>query len=587
MKKKKRGKHPSSLRQEEKERPARSFDDLFNAAADRLSAGIGSSSLIRNPKVLFPIVFLIILSFAVLLPFVGKAYHIDDPLFIWAAKQIRNLPLDPYGFQVNWYGTEQPMWQVTKNPPLVSYYLAVASFLTGWSEVGIHLAMIIFAVIAVIGMYSLSRRFCLRPLEATLASLLMPVFLVSSTTVMCDIAMLSFWIWAVVFWMEGIEKNKPISLMISACLMAAAAMTKYYGAALIPLLLAYSLMKKRALGWWVMFFLIPIGVLAAYEWATWLIYGHGLLREALVYPATQGAYDNKWVTAVVGLAFTGGCLLTAFFYIFFLWDKKGHILLGGFCLVVVFLFSGFENVGIWTIPGQGHLRWPFVIQFSLFVSLGLSILALTVLDFWTRRDENALLLFLWIFGTFVFTSFINWTVNARSILPMVPAVGILLMRRIEMHFPLKRKWNPATALIPALVVAALVTWADYSMANVSKTAAHIIKEKYSSRMVSVWFQGHWGFQYYMELLGAKPIDYKKSMIKTSAFVVIPRGTATNIRLLNPHLFKVDYELTMQPFPGCTVMQKKMGAGFYSDSWGPCPFLFGAVPPERYEIMSRQ
>src|SRR6516164_8039620 len=62
----------------------------------------------------------VIVSFAVvacLLPFVGKAYHIDDPLFVWTAQQISQHPFDFFGFDVNWYATRQPMAAVTQNPP--------------------------------------------------------------------------------------------------------------------------------------------------------------------------------------------------------------------------------------------------------------------------------------------------------------------------------------------------------------------------------------------------------------------------------------------------------------------------------------
>jgi hypothetical protein len=52
---------------------------------------------------------LLALTLLCLLPFVGKAFHIDDTLFVWAAKHITKKPLDPYGFSVVWYKTEQPM----------------------------------------------------------------------------------------------------------------------------------------------------------------------------------------------------------------------------------------------------------------------------------------------------------------------------------------------------------------------------------------------------------------------------------------------------------------------------------------------
>ena len=37
-------------------------------------------------------------------PFLNKAVHIDDSLFVWTAEQILKHPGDCYGFDVNWTG---------------------------------------------------------------------------------------------------------------------------------------------------------------------------------------------------------------------------------------------------------------------------------------------------------------------------------------------------------------------------------------------------------------------------------------------------------------------------------------------------
>ena len=106
---------------------------------------------------------------ALLLPFVNRAFHIDDPLFLWAAKQIQTHPADPYGFRVNWYGSDMAMFDVTKNPPLASYYLALVASIVGWSERALHLALMLPALSVVAGMFLLARRWCLNPALAVLA----------------------------------------------------------------------------------------------------------------------------------------------------------------------------------------------------------------------------------------------------------------------------------------------------------------------------------------------------------------------------------------------------------------------------------
>src|SRR3990167_8232379 len=93
-----------------------------------------------------------------LVPFAGKAFHVDDPLFLWTARQVQSHPADFYGFRVNWYGTDMAMAGVTKNPPVAAYYLAAAAALAGWGETALHLAFLLPAIAAVLGTFALARR---------------------------------------------------------------------------------------------------------------------------------------------------------------------------------------------------------------------------------------------------------------------------------------------------------------------------------------------------------------------------------------------------------------------------------------------
>ncbi len=140
-----------------------------------------------------------------LLPWVNKPFSIDDPLFLWSAEGIQRDPLDFYAGSVNWYGTSQPLSEVTMNPPLHCYYLAIVAAIAGVHEVPLHLAMLLPAVAAVLGTYAISQRFCHRPLLATLAFLVTPALLVSSTSLMCDVPMLALWVFALALWLRGID----------------------------------------------------------------------------------------------------------------------------------------------------------------------------------------------------------------------------------------------------------------------------------------------------------------------------------------------------------------------------------------------
>jgi len=236
-----------------------------------------------------PWLLLVLATVMGLAPFCGKAFHIDDPLFLWAAQHIQSHPADPYGFTVNWYGARMPMAEVTKNPPLDCYFIAWAARLVGWSEAGLHLVFLLPALGVILGTYSLARQCCRHPLIAALTVLVSPVFLLCGTSVMCDIPMLAFWVWAVALWVRGLEKNEVRWLAVAAGLVGLSALTKYYGMCLIPLLAVYAALKQRALGWWTLCLLVPLAMLAWYQHATHALYGRGLLLDAADYATATRA----------------------------------------------------------------------------------------------------------------------------------------------------------------------------------------------------------------------------------------------------------------------------------------------------------
>src|ERR1039457_988335 len=100
-------------------------------------------------------------------PFLNKAVHIDDSLFVWTAEQILKHPGDFYGFDVNWYGTTDSMASVNCNPPTTSYLLAGVMAIFGEREILLHAAMLLVGFAAAAGIFQLAKIWCDRPLLAT------------------------------------------------------------------------------------------------------------------------------------------------------------------------------------------------------------------------------------------------------------------------------------------------------------------------------------------------------------------------------------------------------------------------------------
>src|ERR1700690_856754 len=309
---------------------------------------------IQNKRQRLHYVLLAAAVLASLIPFSGKAFNIDDTLFIYVARQITQHPLDPFGFTVNWFLDAVPMAHETKNPPLAAYYSAAASVFVGWSERALHFAFLLPALAVVLGTYRLAQRFTNSPLLAAAAPLLTPGFLVSANSVMCDTMMLALWLWAIIFWIEGLQPQKPHYLAISALLITLCALTKYFGIALIPLLAAYSLARVRRLGNWAWYLLFPILALTGYQRWTKVVYGLRMISEAAHMSAgmRQARQSSMLAKALVDLSFVGGCTLPALTFAPVMWPRKK--------LLAVCVVSGIAGFLISSGRiGLGETLWPF------------------------------------------------------------------------------------------------------------------------------------------------------------------------------------------------------------------------------------
>ncbi len=514
----------------------------------------------------------------------------DDPLFIWTARHIQSNPLDFYGFKINWYGFQETASKFIENPPLAAYYIAFVAKLAGWSEAALHMAFFAFAVAAAIGTYYLAKELCQRPLTAALTGVLTPVFIISATTVMCDMMMTAFWVWAVFLWIMGLRKRSVLNIILASLCVAASSLSKYVGMSLIPLLLLYSLAKRQ--GRWAWFLLIPSAMLAGYDLITRFLYGRGLLLNAASYAIS---YPGKgFLNFITGLVFVGGGLISAFFYSFFIWRKR--TLIAGALAVAALLalfpvrdFLGLFPAALARYRDDSAFHWLFIGQFYLFALGGAGALAAACSDLWNSRDAEALLLFLWIIGIFVFLCLLNWTINARTVLLIFPALGMLLMRaagRAGLHGRPAGRFLVIIPLIPSLIIALAAARADYDWAGSQRAAAFSISSNYQGRGKNLWFLGHWGFQYYMEELGGKPADRTRTVVQPGDTFVIPEN---NCYVLPPFLFAgyaITREMRVGPGGWAATMNPLAGAGFYGDKVsGPLPYMIAPVPAERYFILT--
>src|SRR5438105_69677 len=187
---------------------------------------------------------------ACLIPFINEAIQTDDVLFVWTGQWIQKHPADFFGFNVNWWVSAIPMWATNYNPPLLSYFFAGVASLFGWSEIALHSGCFVIAFIAALGIHSLAKLWSGHPLLAALIAIATPAFLVSSSTLMCDVMALAFWIWALVLWERALACPSPWRFLIAGALAGFGVLTKYSAVDLLPLLFVLAVLRARRPGWW-------------------------------------------------------------------------------------------------------------------------------------------------------------------------------------------------------------------------------------------------------------------------------------------------------------------------------------------------
>ena len=120
------------------------------------------------------------------------------------------------------------------------------------------------------------------------------------------------------------------------------------------------------------------------------------------------------------------------------------------------------------------------------------------------------------------------------------------------------------------------------MAGNARTSAVEITQKYGKEREKLLFAGHWGFQYYMESGGGRPL---RPNLSNEDILVIPKYNIVPKELFVPEN-NVQWKRTIRRplFPWLATMNNSTGAGFYSHSWGFLPFVFGKVPVDQYTVI---
>jgi hypothetical protein len=396
---------------------------------------------------------------------------------------------------------------------------------------------------------------------------------------MCDVPMLCLWIWTVIFWLRG-SRGSVLWLPIAGFVAGLAALTKYPAISLIPLLAAQMMLERASVRVRVMqilSLLIPLIMIAAYDHYTRALYGRGLFLASIAYSINaRGTVVVSQVTKLFdGLIFVGGgALAVALVAVPAIGSRWRWAILA---IIPILMLAAAKFLGTpmgWTSP------WWFFLQAGMLAAGGVLIGWLCVVDLWRSSSSarrSSIFLLLWTGGIFVFGYRLNWSINARSFVPLLPPVAILAARTIERQsLPRIRPYLLAASI--AAIISLLAMVADYDQAVANCAAPQQLMK---NRNTKVWFTGHWGFEYYMQIRGAVPLNRVAPECKAGDILIVPLNNygvpPASLQRTTLSLLSVD------KYPWMSLLNETQGAEFYFSNGDQLPFVFGPMPPEAYAV----
>jgi hypothetical protein len=513
-----------------------------------------------------------------------RAVMIDDPLFLKAAAQIRTDALRPFDFVVNWYGGDEPFWQVFKNPPGLSYWFAAATAVFGDHEAVLHAAQLPFTVAAVIAAARVAQRFTGAWSGVTLVWAAAPAFLVSAATLMADVPSLAFSLWGLVLWMRGADDDARAWRRAGATLAGVAVVIKYTAVLGVATLALYSLIvtarnrRGRQLADLWPACLAP----AAWSLLTLATHGRNHILDALTVGGggldpNPGWFAHRAVALLTFVAATGVFpLLLAVPAL-----RPRRALLLGAIAAVTGAGAAFVAPRVWSPRGLGDGALVLV---GVLAAAGALALLVAFVHAVRETDRATRFLAVWIALHLVYLWLWSWTIAARFVLPMMLPLALLLAgaaRAAVAEHPGRRHALHGITAALALGVSGILLAADADVGEFYRRALPQIAAQARGEHRGAHFVGAWGFQHYAEREKLAKVNGDAPDVARGDLILQPYYAAN--RELPAALSRRVAELASLPGPRPTLsihtMNINVGAGFYSSAYGPLPFARAPWPAE--------
>ena len=503
-----------------------------------------------------------------LLPFLNRPLTIDDPLFLREARHALVDPRHPADFEQVWNsGERQKLSQYLLGGTLPAYVLAPVAALGG-SEWIAHLYQWLLLCGFLVASVSVARRLGCDRRQANTVGLLIasnPVTLAMAATAMPDVM-------AMMFGMAGMDRlllfredRRWGAGLASGVLLAAALLCR---ASTAPLLLVAALLlmpaswKRAAACLW------PLGV-ALVVAAGFLSLNRGTAGNATVGAAFQALTATRNVPRNL-VAFLCYQALTGPLLVYALLSRGRK-----FAVVVAALVV----LGVAVSMAAGAAAGPAnLVLYAVPAALGICFVLATAGVVGDLR--HALPLVVWLCAGLVALPYVY--MGAKYLLPGVPAAALLIVlhaaRVRQQRYPL----TVALLIAGGWISGALIVIGDTTLASSQRQAVRLLIAPRMQRGSTVWAGGQWAFLGYAEDAGASALANTPPLPKPGDFIVVSRldyyGSLDRLPIRR-ELLHTQSDVRC----GVFVLNRRLGAGFYSIRFGYLPFAIGCAEVNAYDL----
>jgi hypothetical protein len=202
-----------------------------------------------------------------------------------------------------------------------------------------------------------------------------------------------------------------------------------------------------------------------------------------------------------------------------------------------------------------------------------------LLDAWRRRDSVDLTLVAWLAVPVVVTPYLQ--LPSKFLLAAAPAAALAVTRALARVPAARARVTLIATVVAGTILGHLILRADAEFAGLGRQAVAQLIPTSGAMSRRVWFDGHWGFQWYAEKAGARPLSLTGPYPDDGDLVVISGMTSMGILdgYPNRRLLQTVSAIRHRGL----LMSRTAGAGFYTNQFGLLPWAWGHEPEDRYDL----